>query len=108
MEVKKIVALIVAIISAANMILDAFGMPPIPLEEGTIYTIASAVVMLISWASTIWLNFNFTDASKAGQSVINKIKDGLITADEAVMAVEQACADDEGRDDEGCDENVEA
>lgn len=74
METKKIVALIVAILAAVNMILKAFNVPTLDVTEDMIYTIASCVVMVVSWASTIWYNFNFTNAAKEGQKVTDAIK----------------------------------
>lgn len=87
MNAKKISTLVIAVLSLVNMILSWLGLPQLVFDNTTIYTVVSAIITVISWLGVVWFNFNFTDASKAGQLVINKIKSGEVTVAEVINAI---------------------
>ena len=74
METKKVAALIAAFISIVNIICSALNITPIELNEEQIYQAVSIIALIISWASNVWYNFNFTRAAKEGQKVTDAIK----------------------------------
>lgn len=89
-KIPGIVALVVAVLAVVNFIFAACGLPAIPVDESQITAVLTGVVGLIGVAGTMWHNFNATDASKVGQSIIDGIKDGSIDLGEAQKLITDA------------------
>lgn len=74
MDAHRIAALIAAVIVAINSIMAMFNLPTLDVDENAIYQVVSVVLLVGTWAYTIWLNFPFTKEAKAGQQLIDKLK----------------------------------
>lgn len=66
-----------AIISAVvSIIVVVAGMLNVAIDENTIMTIVSGIVVLLVVIYDIWKNHNFTSAAKQGQRVTDALKQG--------------------------------
>ena len=81
MDKNLIIRLGVMIVSFINLILTSCGINPIPVSESEVYNLLSFAVVIVSSAYNMWKNNNFTPAAKAGQKVIDAIKNGELTAE---------------------------
>lgn len=81
MDKNLIIRLGVLLFSLLNIILTACGKNPLPVSESMAYEIISIVVVIAASAWNAWKNNNLTPAAKAGQKVIDAIKNGDITAE---------------------------
>lgn len=75
MDTQLIVRIIVSIVTFINLLATSFGFDPLNLDEGTIYTVVSAIAVLVSWIWGFWKNNNFTEAAKYSQTVLDGRKD---------------------------------
>ena len=76
MNAKSVTAIIVFALTWANVVLDAFGIKLIPIDNEGLYTTVSVLMALGSALYNIWHNFNFTEAAKIAQDFLNSIKSG--------------------------------
>ena len=74
MDTQLIARIIVSVITMINTFAAAFGFNPLPVDEGTIYTVVSFVAMVAAWIWGFWNNNNFTAAAKEGQKVTDELK----------------------------------
>lgn len=81
MDKNLIIRLGVLLFSLLNIILTACGKNPIPVSESMAYEIISIAVVIAASVWNAWKNNNITPAAKAGQRVIDAIKNGDITAE---------------------------
>ena len=70
MDTQLIVRIIVSIIAFVNLLASNFGFNPLNLDEGTVYTVVSAIAALVAWVWGFWKNNNFTEAAKAAQETL--------------------------------------
>ena len=80
MDKNLIIRLGVLLVSLANIIFTACGVNPIPVLDDMAYEIISILVVIGASVWNAWKNNNLTPAAKAGQKVVDAIKDGTITA----------------------------
>ena len=80
---SQVAALLVNVISVANMILLAFGIKAIPVTSDQIYILVSGVFAIAALVYGLWKNFNVTTAAQKGQQMTDIIKQGVITYEEA-------------------------
>ena len=76
MNAKSVTAIIVFALTWANVVLDAFGIRAIDIDNEGLYTTVSVIMALVSAVYNIWHNFNFSDAAKIAQEFLNAIKNG--------------------------------
>ena len=76
MNAKSVTAIIVFALTWANVVLDAFGIQAIDIDNEGLYTTVSVIMALASAVYNIWHNFNFSDAAKIAQEFLNAIKNG--------------------------------
>ena len=81
MDKNLIIRLGVLLFSLLNIILTACGKNPLPVSESMAYEIISIIVVIAASVWNAWKNNNLTPAAKAGQKVIDAIKNGDITAE---------------------------
>lgn len=74
MDKDLIIRILVSLVTFINMLASTFGFNPLPLEEDTIYTVVSAIAMLLSWIWGFWKNNNFTPESKQAQEMLDNLK----------------------------------
>ncbi len=94
LDAKSIAALIITAIIQVNTVLAGFGVTPVSVDEQGVYTAVSVIVSLINVAYTIWHNFNFTKAAKAGQLVTDRIKTGSLTSLTGIIGVDAPAGKD--------------
>ena len=81
MDKNLIIRLGVLLFSLANIILTACDVNPIPVSDDMAYEIISILVVIGASVWNAWKNNNLTPAAKAGQKVVDGIKNGTITAE---------------------------
>lgn len=74
MDTSLIVRLIVSVLAAINTVCTMAGYPVIDLGEDAITVIVNAAITVGVWAYDVWKNFNFTDAAKKAQAVLDAEK----------------------------------
>lgn len=74
MDTQLIVRIVVSVITMINAFAAAFGFAPIDVDEGTVYTAVSFIVMIAAWIWGFWKNNNFTEAAKVAQEKLNELK----------------------------------
>ena len=74
MDTQLIVRIIVSIVTMVNAFAAALGVPPLDVDESTIYTVVSFVAMVAAWVWGFWKNNNFTEAAKKAQETLTSIK----------------------------------
>jgi SPP1 family holin len=74
MDIQLIVRIIVSVIAMINAFAAAFGFDPIDVDEGTVYTAVSFVIMIGAWVWGFWKNNNFTKAAKLAQEKLIELK----------------------------------
>ena len=67
-----------------NMGLTAFGMNPIGASEDTVYEFVSIILTFGVAAWTAWKNNSVTKAAKAGDTVMELIKAGVIAEQDVI------------------------
>lgn len=74
MDTQLIVRIIVSIVTMVNAFAAALGVPPLDVDENTIYTVVSFVAMVAAWVWGFWKNNNFTEAAKKAQETLVDLK----------------------------------
>lgn len=88
-RVKAIVTGIVALLTLANVILQAFGISPIPVDESLIFTTVSSVAAIIALVVAWWKNQNVTQASEAGQKVVDAVKANKVSETQVIKFLDK-------------------
>ena len=65
---------IVLVLSLVNMVLNAFGIQAIPVEDEAINTVVSDVWVIVAALAAWWKNNSFTQAALAGDAAMKAIK----------------------------------
>lgn len=74
MDTQLIVRIIVSIVTMVNAFAAALGVPPLDVDENTIYTVVSFIAMVAAWVWGFWKNNNFTEAAKKAQETLVDLK----------------------------------
>lgn len=74
MDTQLIVRIIVSIVTMVNAFAAALGVPPLDVDENTIYTVVSFLAMVAAWVWGFWKNNNFTEAAKKAQETLVDLK----------------------------------
>lgn len=74
MDTQLIVRIIVSIVTMVNAFAAALGIPPLDVDENTIYTVVSFVAMVAAWVWGFWKNNNFTESAKKAQETLVDLK----------------------------------
>ena len=74
MDTQLIVRIIVSIVTMVNAFAAALGVPPLDVDENTIYTVVSFVAMVAAWVWGFWKNNNFTESAKKAQETLVDLK----------------------------------
>ena len=74
MDTQLIVRIIVSIVTMVNAFAAALGVPPLDVDENTIYTVVSFIAMVAAWVWGFWKNNNFTEAAKKAQKTLVDLK----------------------------------
>ena len=74
MDTQLIVRIIVSIVTIVNAFAAALGVPPLDVDENTIYTVVSFIAMVAAWVWGFWKNNNFTEAAKKAQETLVDLK----------------------------------
>lgn len=73
-RIKAIVALLVALVPAINIILVAFGKSPLPFSQDEVNIGLSAFVEFLGIVWAWWKNNNITIEAQTAQGILNKLK----------------------------------
>ena len=71
---KAIINLVVAVLTVVNVVLQAFGITPLPITEDMIYTAVSGVLAIVACVWAWWKNNNMTEAAQKAQELLNDLK----------------------------------
>ena len=74
MDTQLIVRIIVSIVTMVNAFAAALGVPPLDVDENTIYTVVSFLAMVAAWVWGFWKNNNFPEAAKKAQETLVDLK----------------------------------
>lgn len=74
MDTQLIVRIIVSIVTMVNAFAAALGVPPLDVDENTIYTVVSFIAMVAAWVWGFWKNNNFTESAKKAQETLVDLK----------------------------------
>jgi SPP1 family holin len=78
MKAKAIGSVIVLVIALINVVLGAFGITPLGIDEDAVYSAVSLVVLIVGAIGSTWYNFSVTDPAKAADLALGKLKSGEI------------------------------
>lgn len=91
------------LLAAANQILVAFELSPLPIEDSNVELAISSIATVVSGAIAWWKNNDFSQAAKAGTAFMNMMRgrtaeeqlvddglleDGTLLSEEGVMNIE--------------------
>lgn len=87
---ETVTGILVLTVALINAVLQIFGIKTLPLTDGEVSELGSAVLLIAATLYNVWKNRNITSASQKAQEVADAIKAGRLFIEEVDILLDKS------------------